>query len=121
MLFFIIEDKAVLPVIGLFKSLLESVLHRAFLITKVSDDVEFFMRRLLEHFLLNMLVLCTALKHYVIQRCILVQCDETKIVLVTESFVELFYALVCFVTIDSCIKLGVDNKDNTSAHDVVMA
>ena len=68
-----------------------------------------------------MLVFCTVLEHNVIQRCILAQCDETKIVLATKSFVELFDVLVCLVTINSCIKLGVDDKDNTSAQDVVMA
>ena len=70
--FIIIEYKSVLPVISLFKSLLESVLHRVVLFAKVSDEVVFSLRRLLEHLLLNMLVVCTTLEHNVSLRCILV-------------------------------------------------
>ena len=65
-LFSVVKHLAVLPVISLFKRLLKSMLHRFVLIAKVSDDVEFPLRRLLEHFLLNILVLCTTLEHNVI-------------------------------------------------------
>ena len=120
-LFNVVKHLTVLPVVGLFKRLLKPMLHRFLLAAKVSDDVEFSMRRLLEHFLLNMLVLRTALEHNVIQRCILVQWDETEVVLVTKSLVKLFDVLVCLVAIHGCIELGVNDKDNASAQDVVVA
>ena len=41
-------------------------------------------------------------------------------ILVTESLVELFDVLVCLVTVHGCIKLGVNDKDNASAQDVVV-
>jgi len=71
-LFIIIENKSVLPVISLLKSFLESVLHRVVLFAKVRDEVVFPLRLLLEHFLLDVLVICTTLEHNVSLRRILV-------------------------------------------------
>jgi len=82
-LFIIIENKSVLPVISLLKSFLESVLHRVVLFAKVRDEVVFPLRLLLEHFLLDVLVICTTLEHNVSLRRILVHWDETEVVFIT--------------------------------------